>query len=383
MLINAPWYQILFPLMLTPGAKNTEFEVATSQNGYRLGASIDGALTGRGGDILSVDDPLKFTDAANNSRRSAVNRWFHDTLLSRLDDMAGGAIVVVMQRLHDDDLTGYLLRLSDNWVHLKFPAIADIDERIEIARGKFHIRRQGELLHPERMPRSELEARRKLYPETFAAHYQQTPIPPGGVIIRRAWVRYYDEVPPRNSSCTVLQSWDAASKQGESNDWSVCTTWMIQDGKYYLMDVLRERLEYPSLRARAIEHARAYTPNKILVEDAGIGMGLIQDLQKAGKPAVAVKPERNKKTRMQIQSDKFAAGLVFFSKNASWLAEYESELFAFPSVRFDDQVDSTSQALAADHSAFDAAALAEGMARFYDALTFESFIRSLYHSKFG
>ena len=127
---------------------------------------------------------------------------------------------------------------------------------------------------------------------------------------------------------------------------------MIQDGKYYLMDVLRERLEYPSLRARAIELARAYTPNKILVEDAGIGMGLIQDLQKAGMPAVAVKPERNKKTRMQVQSDKFAAGLVFFPKYASWLAEYESELFAFPSVRFDDQVDSTSQALSADHSTF-------------------------------
>jgi predicted phage terminase large subunit-like protein len=383
MLINAPWYQILYPLMLTAGAKNTEFEVATLQNGYRLGTSIDGALTGRGGDILIVDDPLKPADAANDSRRSAVNRWFHDTLLSRLDDMTGGAIVVVMQRLHDDDLTGSLLRLSDNWFHLKLPAIADVDERIEIAPGKFHIQRQGEILHPERMPRSELEARRKLYPETFAAHYQQTPIPPGGIIIRRAWVRYYDELPPRNSSCTVVQSWDAASKQGESNDWSVCTTWMIQDGKYYLMDVLRERLEYPSLRARAIEHARAYTPNKILVEDAGIGMGLIQDLQKVGKPAVAVKPERNKKTRMQIQSDKFAAGLVFFPKNASWLAEYESELFAFPSVRFDDQVDSTSQALAADHATYNAAALAEGMARFSAALTFEPFIRSLYHSKFG
>ena len=81
---------------------------------------------------------------------------------------------------------------------------------------------------------------------------------------------------------TILQSWDAASKLGESNDWSVCTTWIIQDGKYYLMDVLRDRLDYPSLRARAIEHARAYTANKILVEDVGIGMGLIQDLQKAG-----------------------------------------------------------------------------------------------------
>ena len=122
------------------------------QNGNRLGTSIDGALTGRGGDILIVDDPLKPSDAPNDGRRSDVNNWFHDTLLTRIDDMTAGAIVVVMQRLHDDDLTGYLLRSSDNWVCLNLPAIADVDERIEIAPGKFHIRRQGEILHPERMP---------------------------------------------------------------------------------------------------------------------------------------------------------------------------------------------------------------------------------------
>ena len=119
--------------MLTEGAKNTEFEVATLRNGYRLGTSIDGALTGRGGEILIVDDPLKPADASNDSRRAAVNRWFYNTLLSRLDDMTTGAIIVVMQRLHDDDLTGCLLRSSDNWVHLTLPAIAEVDEKIQIA----------------------------------------------------------------------------------------------------------------------------------------------------------------------------------------------------------------------------------------------------------
>ena len=383
LLINSQLYRTLFPMMLTEGAKNIEFEVATLRNGYRLGTSIDGALTGRGGEILIVDDPLKPADASNDSRRAAVNRWFYNTLLSRLDDMTNGAIIVVMQRLHDDDLTGCLLRSSDNWVHLTLPAIAEVDEKIQIAPHKFHIRRRGGILHPERMPRSELEARRKLDPETFAAHYQQAPIPPGGIIIRRAWVRYYDVLPPRNSSSVVLQSWDAASKLGESNDWSVCTTWLIQAGKNYLMHVLRDRLDYPSLKARALEHARAYIANKILVEDAGVGMGLIQDLQKAGMPAVAVKPQRNKKTRMQIQSAKFEAGLVFFPKQAPWLSDYQAELFAFPNARFDDQVDSTSQALAADHSDYNFKVLADGMARLTAGLAFEPFIRSLYHSKFG
>jgi predicted phage terminase large subunit-like protein len=149
------------------------------------------------------------------------------------------------------------------------------------------------------------------------------------------------------------------------------------------MHVLRERLDYPSLRARAIEHARANIANKILVEDAGVGTGLIQDLQKAGMPAVAVKPDRNKKTRMQIQSAKFEASLVFFPKHAPWLSDYQAEVFAFPNVRFDDQVDSTSQALAADHSGYNLDVLADGMARLSAGLVFEPFIRSLYQSKFG
>jgi len=359
MLINSPFYRGLFPLMQT-SAKNTEFEVGTSRNGYRLGTSIDGALTGRGGDILIIDDPLKPADALNDGRRTSVNSWFSSTLLSRLDDMTTGAIIVVMQRLHDDDLTGALLRSSEKWVHLKLPAIAEQDEEIQIGPDKFHIRRIGDILHAERMPLSELEKRRTLDPETFAAHYQQIPIPPGGIIIRRIWVRYYDVLPVRNSSSIVVQSWDTASKMAGSNDWSVCTTWLFQDGKYYLMHVLRERLDYPSLRTRAIAHAHAYSPNKIVIEDTGVGTGLIQDLKKVSLSVVPVKPERNKKTRIQIQSAKFEAGSVFFPKQAPWLSDYETEIFAFPNVRFDDQVDSTSQALASERSDFDLEALADG-----------------------
>ena len=198
----------------------------------------------------------------------------------------------------------------------------------------FTFARIGDILHAERMPLSELEKRRTLDPETFAAHYQQIPIPPGGIIIRRIWVRYYDVLPVRNSSSIVVQSWDTASKIAGSNDWSVCTTWLLQDGKYYLMHVLRERLDYPSLRARAIAHARAYNPNKLVIEDTGVGTGLIQDLKKVSSPVVAVKPERNKKTRMQVQSAKFEARLGFFPKQAPWLSDYEAEIFAFPACTF-------------------------------------------------
>jgi predicted phage terminase large subunit-like protein len=382
MVIDSPSYKRLYPLM-QPGIKNTESEVITTQNGYRFATSIDGGLMGRGGDFLIIDDPLKPADAFNDARRSYVNSWFTNTLLTRLDDMTTGAIIVVMQRLHEDDLTGALLRSSKDWVLLSLPAIAEVDQSVQIGPDKFYLFRAGDLLHPERMPRAELEASRSLDPETFAAHYQQNPLPPGGLIIQRSWLRYYDVLPPRNASSVLLQSWDTANKISGTNDWSACTTWLIQDADYYLIDVLRERLDYPSLRERAIAHARTYQADKIVVEEAGIGAGLIQELQKVSLQVVPVRPLRNKITRMQEQSLKFQRGNVYLPRHAPWLSDYQGELLSFPQVRFDDQVDSTSQALAADHSTYDPAALAEGMARFSEALTFEPFIRSLYHSKFG
>ena len=369
--MNAAWYQGLSPLTQISSTKNTEFEVATTANGYRLATSIDGSLTGRGGDIIIVDEPLKPSEALTESRRVWVNNWFNNTLLSRLDDMRTGAIIVVMQRLHDDDLTGALTAISRK---MGPPETAG-DRRS----GRGNPDRSWQISYSPRRRHSasranaeiQLEARRILDPETFAAHYQQAPVPPRGIIIRRIWVQYYDVLPVRNSSSVVVQSWDTASKGGELNDWSVCTTWLIQDRRYYLIDVLREQLDYPSLRARAIAHARAYKPNRIVIEDTGVGTGLIQELKKASFPVVAVKPERNKKTRMQIQSAKFEAGMVFFPKQAPWRSDYEAEIFAFPNVHFDDQVDSTSQALACDHTAYDLDAVNRGWGEFTAALAFQ------------
>ena len=165
-------------------------------------------------------------------------------------------------------------------------------------------------------------------------------------MIKREWVQRYDQLPERESSDEVLQSWDTASKEGEQNDYSVCTTWLHHDNKYYLMHVLRGRYNYPALKTQAISHAKAYKADTVLVEDAGVGTALAKELQDAGLSAIAVKPDHDKRTRMSIQSAKFASGQVFFPKEAPWLADLEAELFAFPNGRHDDQVDSISQALA-------------------------------------
>ena len=246
--VNSEEYRAIFPGMRISAMKNTQTEVVTTLNGFRLAMSVDGALTGRGGDIIIIDDPIAALAALSQKSREHVQHWYFNTLLSRLDDKQNGAIVLVMQRLHEDDLAGVLLRSSDEWTVVSLPAIAEQDEEIPIGNGQIHFRRAGDVLHPEREPREVLELlRAQLGAEIFAAQYQQQPVPPGGAMIKRAWVRRYDQLP---KSGQVIQSWDVANKQGEENDYSVCTTWLVHENKYYLIDVLRGRFDFPTLRTK-------------------------------------------------------------------------------------------------------------------------------------
>ena len=132
-------------------AKDTETECVTTKGGGRFAVPVGGSFTGRGADVIIIDDPMKADDAQSEKARRAVNEWYGTTLLSRLDDKGSGAIILVMQRLHEDDLAGKLLR-DGGWCHLNLPAIAQEDEEIAIGRGVVHPRRKGEALHPEREP---------------------------------------------------------------------------------------------------------------------------------------------------------------------------------------------------------------------------------------
>lgn len=175
------------------------------------------ANNGRGGDIIIIDDPLKPGDAQSESRRERVNNWYANTLVSRLDDKVAGAIVVVMQRLHVDDLTGMLLRSGEEWTVLNLPAIAEVVQTVPIGRGIFHTRQVDDLLHSEREPKSALAAiRSQLGSDTFAAQYQQSPMPSGGAMIKRDWVRRHDRPPSLEPPCRVIQSWDTANKGGRA-----------------------------------------------------------------------------------------------------------------------------------------------------------------------
>ena len=156
-IVNSAEYHGIFPGMRISAMKDTQTEVVTTLNGFRLAISVDGTLTGRGGDIIIIDDPIAALAALSQKSREHVVNWYFNTLLSRLDDQQNGAIVLVMQRLHEDDLAGVVLRGSDEWTVLSLPAIAEQDEEIPIGNGQVHFRRAGDVLHPERQSREDLE----------------------------------------------------------------------------------------------------------------------------------------------------------------------------------------------------------------------------------
>jgi predicted phage terminase large subunit-like protein len=347
--MESAWYRRIFPNTRISPDKNTELNFLTTRYGFRYSTSVGGTLTGRGGNLIIVDDPIKPEEVLSDTRRSAVNEWFDRTLYSRLDDKRQDVIIVIMQRLHVDDLIGYLLQ-KESWAYLQLPAIAEVEQSIPIGPGREYVRKAGELLHPARESKEALEdIKRNLGSFNFSAQYQQCPVPLEGEIIKWDWFRFYDELPVRSAEDSIVQSWDTASKAEEINDFSACTTWLVQGNDYYLLDVLREKLKYPDLKRRIVDHARRFRANSIVIEDKGSGMALIQELQRESNDTpypIAFTPEMDKVTRMHAQSAKIEAGHVCLPRRAEWLEDFRVELLQFPKGRHDDQVDSLSQFLA-------------------------------------
>jgi predicted phage terminase large subunit-like protein len=343
-IVESLWYRRAFPMRIS---RSLEDEVWTTARGFRRSTSVYGTLTGLGGDLFIIDDPQKAVDALSDAHRDRLNHWVSNTLMSRLDSKQTGAIILVQQRVHLNDLSGYLMELG-GWEVLSLPAIAEQDETIAIGDGVFHSRAAGDALHPELEPLESLEKLRfEIGSDVFAAQYQQAPVPPGGCMIRREWLRYYDKLPERTYRTRIIQSWDTAAKDGAQNDWSVCTTWMQVDNCYYLIDLTRGRYEYPRLRDIAIAQAQKHRPHCILIEDASTGTALAQELKKShfGGSVRLVPIERDKIGRLYVHQAKFEAGLVLFPRNAPFLPVLEAELLTFPQGKTDDQVDSLSQAL--------------------------------------
>jgi predicted phage terminase large subunit-like protein len=349
-IIQSAWYQMTFATRLSPLRQAVD-DFMTTDSGTRLATSVGGVLTGRGADLIVIDDPLKPDEALSESQRKAVNSWYDNSLLSRLNDKNKGCIIVTMQRLHQDDLVGHVLE-QEGWDVLSLPAIAEEPQSFQI-QGAFGRRivhwQTGEPLHAARESLPVLEGIRRTMGEyNFASQYQQSPMPQGGAIIKSEWLRHCEPADWPTSFSKIVQSWDTANKATELSDFSVCTTWGVKDGDFYLLDVLRKRLEYPDLKKAVIQQRRRFAANKVLIEDKASGTQLIQELRRDGErniePYMPL-PGMDKIMRLCTQSTAFETGKVLLPKYAPWLADYTSELLGFPGSKHDDQVDSTTQAL--------------------------------------
>lgn len=262
--------------------------------------------------------------------------------------------MVVMQRVHMDDLTGFPLSQSDEWEVLSLPAIAECEEIIPLGNGRTHRREIDEVLSPEREPLHILEGiKLQMGSDAFSAQFQQAPTPPGGAMVKRHWIKRYQEPPPRIRAIFDAAKLGHREQGGPDNDWSVCTTWIVtRDKRWYLIDVWRRRVGYPALKAAVETLAKQRSARRVLVEDAGAGTSLVQELRGKVSGIIAVRPDRDKVSRMAVVSAKFEAGQVFLPERAPWLADFEAELFAFPVGRHDDQCNSVSQALTEENVRF-------------------------------
>ena len=310
------------------------------RGGGMLTTGIGGPITGRGADLLIVDDPHKNWDEAHSpTYLDRMRNWFGSTAWTRLEP--GASVILVMTRWQEGDLTGTLLRDYDTegWDHIVLPALATEGDPLG--------RAVGEALCPERYSRGQLLAiRQTIGPSMFAGMYQQTPEVVGGNLWKRSWFQTWHELPDEPDQW--LQSWDLTFKGGGSS-WVVGQVWCSKGGKRYLVDQVRGRWDF----VETLEQIRGMTARwprstgMLLVEDKANGPAVISTLRREGLPVVGVEPYGSKVARaMAVQGD-IMSGLVYLPdpRRASWVEAFLRECTLFPNARNDDQVDTTAQAL--------------------------------------
>ena len=343
--IEADFYKGPFPDTKLNPKKRSESEFETTAGGYRIATSIGGVLTGRGGNIIIVDDSLKPQDALSDVMRNSCNAWYLNTLCSRLDNKETGCIIIVMQRLHVDDLCGFVQQ-GDDWTVLSLPAIATEFETYTLSNGKIYTRAPGEALNPKMESIEKLTKMKALIGDyNFSSQYQQQPIPVKGNVINFDWFRTYQNLPNLVGYARVIQSWDTAMTEHDGSDFSACVTILEHARQYYILDVYSARLSFPALLKKVAELQITYNAEVILVEEKASGISLRQMLEYEGIYTIGYKPEGSKADRALAQSAVIEAGRVCVPAHANWKDGFKTEIISFPYGRHDDQVDALSQAL--------------------------------------
>src|SRR5258705_8839537 len=227
-------------------------------------------------------------------------------------------MIVVMQRLHPDDLVGHLLE-QEGWRHLNLPAIAEEESSVRLSATRSFRRRMGGLLHPERESQSALdELKASMGTMEFSAQYQQAPVPAGGNLIKWSWFKFYDQPPASLPSDKVIISWDTALSSSQLADYSACVVLMVRHQSIFILDVIRARLEYPELKRAVLENYhrwRLLAPSAALViEKKGSGLSLIQDLRRDNIHAIGITPEGIRSCEWPLKQHRSRLALSIFQR---------------------------------------------------------------------
>lgn len=344
-IVESDWYRGVFDNVRS--VKMTENEFVTDAGGYRLATSVGGTLTGRGGDFILIDDPIKPDDAMSDKTRNSVNEWFSSTLLSRLDDKRNSVLILVMQRLHVNDLTGFI-EAGGGFHKLSLPAIATRDEEIALGDGSFHRRCEGDSLHPEREDLELLEGiRNQMGATNFSAQYQQQPELPDGSLFKRSFFELIHKPPSWQSGGQLYVSVDSALSTSETADYSAISVIYADRTGYYVLKVERGHWDYEELKKILLGY---YERNKgrisFIIEPAGVGISLVSFMRKAAIPCQTTSLKGSKFQRACYALPSFSDGRVRILNevgNNAWVEPYLAEFMSFPNGRFDDQVDSLVQ----------------------------------------
>lgn len=344
-IMESPQYRATFPGTVLNKRRSRQLELHTTAGGFRMAVTTGGTATGFGGDFIILDDCMKAQDASSEAERLKVENWYRGTIGTRLDNKNEGVIVSIQQRLHEYDLSAVLIEAGAK--HLNLPAIAQHREDIPIGPDAYHLQQPGDILDPAREDLETLNRmRREMGARNFSTQYLQDPIPPEGNIVRLEWFPRYDEAPPRERFFKLFQSWDTASSIEPNSAYSVCTTWGLFEGRWYLLHVLRDRLEYPDLKRAVIRMWRLWKPDQVLVENASTGCSLAAEFRAEGPfRVIPWDVSGSKEDRLIGQTGQLEAGKVVLPHEAPWLNDFCREITAAPNCRYWDQVDSMTQFL--------------------------------------
>ena len=340
-----------------------------NHKGTFMSLGVGGRPLGRGGHVILIDDPYgNEEDALSETVREGVSGWWRGTIRNRLEP--GGAIIIVMQRWHTEDLCGELQNeRPDLWDVIRMPAIAEEDETWPLSNGDVWHRKEGESIWPERWPVEMLQDIQKdVGPYFWAAQYMQRPIPLGGAMFQEDWLRFYASdgwyhklMQPDGSlrlvdvrHCQRIVTMDIAVTEAETADYTCIQVWDISpEGDLILIDQQRFQLSGPEIKRRVPEINERYWPAAIYPEYAGVGIPIIQDLTEMGLPISAVKPGNKSKTLRALGAQaRMAAGKIYFDKSAAYWPELRREVLSFPASKHKDQVDTMAYAAMIAHEGY-------------------------------